>query len=134
MLDDPNGPRCRIQGMSDTIKARFVGGPKHNDVIEVSRLHEIRVAVQTRSFAEMLAWTDNQQIAQDSYRCESYRLCRFVSEGSAYYAQYIHESLMQRGEPARETYRDAEFPRMPAAYFDLFALRLIRAFRNLRLP
>lgn len=107
----------------ETIKARFVGGPWHNEVKDVSRLPEIRhfVEIGDRSII-------GSYYAKDHYfETQSYRLQRFVSEGGAKFRQYIHESLIRDGEPVPSSYVDAELPELPREMFWSFLDRLLGA-------
>lgn len=83
------------------IKARFVGGPKHNEVIECEG-SPIAVVAGQQSFKAMLRATDD--LIEDTLKLSHYRLLRFVSEGGARWSQYVHESLLVSGEPDRRTY------------------------------
>jgi hypothetical protein len=101
--------------MGEYIKARFVGGPRHNEVIECARLPCIRAIerVNQQSLAAAIA-SPNALLDPDvSFRTTEYRLFRFVSEGGSKWAQYVHESQIENGDPRRSTYAEAELPKMP---------------------
>lgn len=111
--------------MSDTIKARFVGGPKHNELLTCNRLSYIRVA--ERRPLTLAYFSGPPEIVEDAFRATEYRLCGFVSEGGARFEQYIHESLIHNGTPDRCTYAEPELPAMPGECFSFFAMRLVLA-------
>jgi hypothetical protein len=87
------------------IKARFVGGPKHNEVVETDGWPAITV-VEPTPFKVML--DAPLDVFEDTRKISHYRLMRFVSEGGARWMQYIHESLIVKNEPDHRTYAPPE--------------------------
>lgn len=101
-----------------TIKARFVGGPWHNEVREVRESHVVFVAEQPKIDLWKIPSAD-ELIDLEPIRKHLYHLMKFVSDGGAKYFQYIHESLVRGGVPCRTAYTD---PPLPVFQFDPWKL------------
>ena len=110
--------------MNDTIKARFVGGPWHNRVVEVRSLNAIEVPSPVRDTSVFDACPHPYSVT--AYKSEAYLLCRFVSEGGSPFCQYIHQSLMNGTTPRRTTYTDPPLF-VPDVLFRQFTTRLVMA-------
>lgn len=113
----------------ETIKARFVGGPRHNEIIECSRLPAMYFAVpiDPPSLYELHRY-DRLDKYEPLFKQTTYYLHRFVSEGGARFAQYIHESELDAGQPKRSTFTDPSLPPLPDDVEREFWYRLVRAY------
>ena len=100
-----------------TVKARFVGGPWHNRVEEVSRLMDI--AVEEFAHGLTLPTLEPTKVIRTRYV-----LYAFVSEGGAEFLQYVHESECKDGQPLPWTYTDNAFPDLPDEIAGPFLYRL----------
>ena len=92
--------------MAETIKLRFVGGSRHNDVIECSKPPVIYFPKPVAA-GLFLEWPPAVAYAP-AFESESYFLFEFPSEGGARFWQYVHESLIVDGVPSRESYVEPE--------------------------
>ena len=113
--------------MPEYIKARFVGGQRHNQVIEVPRLNIIQSAKLTQV---AVASITRAELEYEPPSIEEYRLERFVSEGGAQFRQYIHESLLKSGKPPAWTFSEAGMPRLPIGWHAEFCKRLQAAVKR----
>jgi hypothetical protein len=89
-------------------KIRFVGGPWDNELRECELHACYYVAIAPKLLA---IWDTTDLMEAPSIRKESYYLCRFYTEYKTLFLQYVHESMMRGGEPARKTYTE-DFPEM----------------------
>ena len=105
-----------------TIKARFVGGPLHNRVMECARLPVFKVPICTKVVS---IWETSLVPHESTFEQREYRLCGFVSEGGAKFSQYVYENYIVDGAPDRVTYTDSELPKLPDEYFWRFLDRLV---------
>lgn len=119
--------------MGDYIKARLVGGARHNEIIECARLYRIDFPVSLKSLclADLMR-EEPQDHNGIMWRKESYFLCRLVSAGGAGYSEYIHESLMEGGSPQPHVLDEPLFPPLPDRLLFRFYDGLFNAFARSR--
>jgi hypothetical protein len=110
-----------------TIKARFVGGCLHNQILRVRRLiHVDHIPPQPINF--------DFSLAPESIPVEHYQLYLFVSENGAKFVQYIHESLIASdGSIDPRAFIEAKLPTMPDRITRKFDKRMAALYRHRRL-
>jgi hypothetical protein len=116
-----------VPGMKyETIKARFVGGPWHNEIKLVPRMATLKIrepeSVSTASILNYL------KLNKETFETTDYLLFHFVTEGGAEWYQYVHQSLVHNGTEAEPwTYcDDVEFPILPGKVYDRFLNWLVK--------
>lgn len=106
--------------MADTIKARFVGGPWHNRVVAFASMNLlcVRVVEAPKVPASVYLAEPDEPYSAEKFSAKEHRyyLHRFFQgdrKHPTFYEQYVHESLIIKGEPIRETYSDPPLPELP---------------------
>lgn len=78
------------------IRIRFVGGGRHNRIVDVSELREEYLVVTGNQPIDDFSDFENIRPHQFTYSQERYLLCGFRTEWGTVYHQYVLESLTHR--------------------------------------
>lgn len=98
--------------MAESTRIRFVGGPLHNELVEVSELKGAyrvpHLNYEPEDLSKLPSTGPVKMVTEHVYS-----LWGFVTSGGTYYHQYVHSSMFKAPDvPMKQTWRE-NFPRLP---------------------